>query len=95
MAKNIINQILANKAKQALLQLKSKGTTANKLKAIIAANKHGIKKVSEVFDVGRTSIYRWAHELNKEGLNKLINNPKHQDGLKLKKLHKGPVEFQQ
>ena len=92
MRKNIIGLKLANKAKQALLKLKSNGTTANKLKALIAANKHGIKKVAEVFDVGRTSIYRWADELDKEGLNKMINNPKHQDGIKLKKNHKEKIK---
>ncbi len=91
MRKNIIDLKLANKAKQALLKLKSNGTTANKLKALIAANRHGIKKVAEVFDVGRTSIYRWADELNKEGLNKMINNPKHQDGIKLRKNHKEAI----
>lgn len=92
MRKNIIGLKLANKAKQALLKLKSNGTTANKLKALIAANRHGIKKVAEVFDVGRTSIYRWADELDKEGLNKMINNSKHQDGIKLKKNHKEKIK---
>jgi transposase len=92
MRKNIISLKLANKAKQALLKLKSNGTTANKLKALIAANKHGIKKVAEVFDVGRTSIYRWADELDKEGLSKMINNPKHQDGIKLRKNHKEKIK---
>jgi transposase len=91
MKRNVISLKLANKAKQALLKLKSNGTTANKLKALIAANKHGIKKVAEVFDVGRTSIYRWADELDKEGLNKMINNSKHQDGIKLKKNHKEKI----
>ncbi len=34
-----------------LIQLKSKGTAANKLKAIMASYKHGAKKVSEILDV--------------------------------------------
>ena len=92
MTKNIINQKLADKAKQALIKLKSNGTTANKLKALISANKHGVKKVSEVFNVGRTSIYRWANELDKEGLDKMINNPKHQEGIKLKNIHREKIK---
>ena len=92
MTKNIIDQELADKARQALIKLKSNGTTANKLKALISANKHGVKKVAEVFDIGRTSIYRWANELNKEGLSKMINSPKHQDGIKLKKQHKEKIK---
>ena len=92
MKKNIIDQKLVTKARQALLKLKSNGTTANKLKALISAHKHGVKKVAEVFDIGRTSIYRWADELDKEGLDKMINNPKHQDGIKLKKQHKEKIK---
>lgn len=92
MATKIINDTISQKAKQALIKLKSNGTTANKLKALIAANKHGVKKVSEVFDISRTSIYRWAEELNNEGLGNIINNAKHQDGLKLKSNHKEMIK---
>ena len=57
MPKTIINKSVYEKAKNGLTQLQSKGTAANKLKAIMASYKHGAKKVSEIFDIDITSIY--------------------------------------
>lgn len=51
MPKTIINKSVYEKAKNGLTQLQSKGTAANKLKAIMASYKHGAKKVSEIFDI--------------------------------------------
>jgi predicted transcriptional regulator len=73
MPKTIIDHKLVNKAKEALLGLKQHGVKANRLKAIISAYNHGIKKVSEVLDYDRTSINRWANKLNKEGAESLSN----------------------
>ncbi len=86
-----VNADIALKAKQCLVKLKRAGTTANKLRALIAAHQHGVKKVAEVFNVSRTSIYRWAKELDQKGLDGIINKPKLQDGTKLKKHHKAKV----
>ncbi len=44
MPKTIIDETVYNNAKKALLKLKSYGTTANKLKAVISAYDNGIKK---------------------------------------------------
>ena len=51
MPKTIIDESVYEKAKNGLIQLQSKGTAANKLKAIMASYKHGAKKVSEIFDI--------------------------------------------
>jgi transposase len=91
MPKTIIDQKLADKAKEALLQLKQQGVKANRLKAIIAAYNHGIKKVSEVLDVDRTSIHRWANKLDKEGSEFLSNKAKHKEGIILKNYHKEQI----
>jgi transposase len=88
MPKTIINEEIYEKARNGLIQLKSKGTAANKLKAIMASYKHGAKKVSEILDVDITSIYKWTIKLDREGYRSLINQAKHQDGIKLKKIHK-------
>ena len=88
MPKTIINEEIYEKARNGLIQLKSKGTAANKLKAIMAAYNHGSKKVSEILDVDITSIYKWTIKLDREGYKSLINQAKHQDGIKLKKIHK-------
>lgn len=53
----IINSALVAKAKEALRKIGNKGTVRKKLQAIISAHSHGIKKVSEVMNVSRTSIY--------------------------------------
>lgn len=92
MPKTIINKVLYDKAKNGLFYLKSQGTAANKLKAIMSAYKHGSKKVSEVFDVDITSIYKWAVKLDNEGYKSLINKAKHKDGIKLKIDHKKAIE---
>ena len=88
MPKTIINEEIYEKARNGLIKLKSKGTAANKLKAIMASYKHGAKKVSEILDVDITSIYKWTIKLDREGYKSLINQAKHQDGIKLKKIHK-------
>ena len=91
MVKTIINETVSNNAKKALLKLKPYGTTANKLKAAISAYDNGIKKVSEVFNVHPTSIHRWAKQVENNDLDLLINDKKHQDGIKLKQLHKEEI----
>ena len=92
MPKTIINKEIYNKAKNGLMQLKSKGAAANKLKAIMAAYNHGSKKVSQILDVDITSIYKWTIKLDKEGYKSLINKAKHQEGIKLKNIHKEKIK---
>jgi transposase len=91
MPKTIIDHKLVNKAKEALLGLKQHGVKANRLKAIISAYNHGIKKASEVLDYDRTSINRWANKLNKEGAESLSNKAKHKEGIVLKNHHKEQI----
>lgn len=92
MPKTIINQEIYEKAKNGLIKLKSKGTAANKLKAIMASYKHGAKKVSEIFDVDITSIYKWTIKLEKNGYESLTNKAKHQDGIKIKQVHRNEIK---
>lgn len=92
MPKTIIDELIYEKAKNGLIQLQSKGTAANKLKAIMASYKHGAKKVSEIFDIDITSIHKWTVKLKKEGYKSLINKSKHQGGIKLKQIHKDKIK---
>lgn len=92
MTATIINKSTYDNAKKALHKLKSRGTTANKLKAVISAYKNGIKKVSEVFDVHPTSIHRWAKQINDGNLDLLVNDSKLSDGIKLKQIHKNQIK---
>ena len=91
MPKTIIDKTVYNDAKKALLKLKSYGTTANKLKAVISAYDNGIRKVSEVFNVHPTSIHRWAKQVRNNDIDSMINKSKHQDGILLKKSHKNDI----
>jgi transposase len=92
MPKTIIDKTIYEKARNGLIQLQSKGTAANKLKAIMASYKYGAKKVSEIFDVDITSIYKWTVKLKKEGYQSLINKAKHQGGIKLTEGHKDKIK---
>lgn len=92
MPKTIIDESIYKKAKDGLMRLQSEGTAANKLKAIMASYKHGSKKVSEIFDVDITSIYKWVVKLEKEGYISLINKAKHHGGIKLKQIHKDKIK---
>ena len=58
----------------------------------MAAYNHGSKKVSEILDVDITSIYKWAVKLDREGYKSLINQAKHQEGIKLKNIHKERIK---
>jgi transposase len=92
MPKTIINKNLSDKAKLALLNLKQNGVIANRLRAIISAHKHGVNKVSDVLDIDRTSIFRWAKILDNKGFDSLKNSAKHKDGIKLKIYHKENIK---
>ena len=88
----IIDSNLCEIAKQTLLKLGKIGTVSKKLQAVISSHKHGIKKVSEVMNVSRASIYLWSKQLENGDFEGLINKSKHQDGIKIKKEHKASIK---
>ena len=49
-------------------------------------------KVSDVLDIDRTSIFRWAKRLDNKGFDSLKNSAKHKDGIKLKIYHKENIK---
>lgn len=88
----IIDSELCKTAKQALSKLGKVGTVSKKIQSVISAHSHGIKKVSEVMNVSRSSIYLWSKQLQNGDFEGLINKSKHQDGIKLKKEHKEAIK---
>ena len=72
----ILDEELVLKAQAALKKLKEKGVVEVRLKAIIAAGKHGIKKVAEVYDINRSSLHRWVALFRDKGVEGLKNVPK-------------------
>lgn len=42
--------------------------------------------------VSRTSIYLWAKEVKRSGIDNLSNQAKHKEGLKLKNIHKEAIK---
>lgn len=74
-----ISVIYSSDVERAKLDLKkigSLGVTANKLQAIISAYTHGIKKVCEVMDVSRDTVYRWMVNYKENGERGLQNDAK-------------------
>jgi len=69
----LINEDIVSRAEKALKQLGQTGLVANRLKAIIASHKHGIKTVATVSDVSRASIHRWVNVLREKGVEGLKN----------------------
>jgi transposase len=90
--RTIIDQALAQKAQDLLIELNSEGVVANRLKAIIASFNHPIKMVADIFDVDSTTITRWANKLKRNGIKGLVNAPKHLDGIIVKNKHKQQVQ---
>lgn len=90
--RTIIDKDLCDKAKQAMSKMGKVGTLSKKLQAIISSHEHGIKKVSEVMNVSKASIYLWSKQLQRGDLEGLVNKSKHQDGIKIKKHHKESIK---
>jgi transposase len=62
-----VSESLLLKAKEALKELGG-GSISRKVQAIISAKYHGIKKVSEVFGISRTSLMSWIKIFEKRGV---------------------------
>jgi transposase len=92
MSKTIINSSVYDKAVLFLSKQGSRGTLSNKLKAVISSYNNDIKTVSKVFNVHRTSIYRWSKQISNDDFEGLVNKSKHQDGIKLKHHHKNAIK---
>ncbi len=59
-----------------------------KLQSVKLAYEHGIKETAEFLNIFPVSIRNWAKLINQNNLDSLKIGSKHQDGIKLKKLHK-------
>jgi transposase len=69
----IIDKELVEEAEKALDNLGCDGVVAIRLKAIIASYKHGLKKVSEVYDINRSSLHRWVALFKSGGVESIKN----------------------
>ena len=86
--KSLFLEDLAVRAQSDLNFLKD-SKIALKLKAIIAATKHSISIVAEIFGVVEETIWRWGTSYRKEGLDGLYPKPRRpnlQNLLQLRKL---------
>lgn len=72
----LITQDVFLRAEKALKQLGRAGKTSNKLQAITASYKHGIKQVAEVLDISRASIHRWVRLFKEKGVDGLQDSGK-------------------
>lgn len=88
----IIDKELFKKAEASMKKMGKVGTVGKKLNAVIASYKHGIKLASEVMGVSRASIYLWSRQIKEGKIEELRNKSKHQDGIKVKKVHKEAIK---
>jgi transposase len=82
---SILDDGVVEVAEANLKQLGSNGVVANKLKAIIAAKKHGIKLTSEVYDINRKTLTSWVKEVKNNRIDNLNIKPGRGRKLKLNK----------
>jgi len=87
----IIDESVEIAAEFLMVKMGKSATTLKKLQAVIAARKNGIKKVSEVLNIGRASIYLWTKQIKSGDFEKLVNKPKLKDGIKIKKPQKDKI----
>jgi len=83
----IIDKSVYLSAKSSYKKLCTVGTLAKKLQAVMAAYQHGIKDTCRIMNVSRTSIYLWSKQIKQSDFDGLLNKSKHQDGIKIKKVH--------
>jgi len=63
-------------ARKDLKALGCKGVVARRLQAIISCYKNGIKKVSEVLDLNRSTLNNWMNDYKRYGIEGLMNDCK-------------------
>lgn len=67
----LISEKVFLSAEESLKQLGRDGRISNRLQAIVASYKHGIKQVAEILDISRASIHRWVNLFRENGINGL------------------------
>lgn len=88
MPKTIISEQTYITAQNELKKIKIEGTLFKKLQAVKLAYEHGIRETSEFLNIFPVSIRNWARLINQNKVDALKIGSKHQDGIKLKKIHK-------
>jgi transposase len=66
-----INKALLQQAQDALRNRHISGDVSHKIQAIISAEKHGVKAVSEIMGVSRESIMQWIKKFAENGVDGL------------------------
>ncbi len=72
----LLTESICNKAAASLKEMGSAGIIAVKLKAIISAKEHGIKKVAEILKISKTSLTFWIKRFDKNAAAGLLARPK-------------------
>jgi transposase len=72
----LLTESICNKASASLKEMGSSGIVAVKLKAIISAKEHGIKKVADILKISKTSLTFWIKRFNQDAAAGLLAKPK-------------------
>lgn len=89
--KTKIDKQTVKNAKKALKEIRDH-KLCTKLNAIIAAEKHPITTIAEIYGVHRTTLHRWIDRFQDGGTDELRDKPKGHRKPKLKKRHKRVIE---
>ena len=92
MPKTIISENTYISAQNELKKIKIEGTLFKKLQAVKLAYEHGIKETSEFLNIFPVSIRNWARLINQNKVDSLKIGTKHQEGIKLKNIHKERIK---
>ena len=92
MPKTIISESTYIVAQNELKKIKIEGTLFKKLQAVKLAYEHGIKETSDFLNIFPVSIRNWARLINQNKMDSLKIGSKHQEGIKLKNIHKEKIK---
>ena len=84
----LLDDSVVKLAQQSLSILGKQAYLARKLQAVIAAKKHGISKVSEVYDISRVTLTSWTKHLRSGKVDKLLAPPERRKKSKLNDAHR-------
>lgn len=89
---SILDEKTVETARSALKHLGTQGFVANKLKAVISANKHGICLTADVFNINRKTLTSWIKEVKSGNIAGLEIQSGRGRKLKITKEHEAQME---
>jgi len=91
MSSKLLDDQVVEKAKAELKLIGKASIRARKLEAVIAASKHGITKVAEIYDITRKTLTSWIKHIKNDNLERLNAPPERKKKSKLNDLQREQI----